>query len=78
MDNVVPFPRASSRQPDNLGHDVRRAILLLDICIDQTAESIDACPPGNIKEELKDRLLKLRTQLDVLRLMARTLFAASD
>jgi hypothetical protein len=78
MDNVVPFPRASSRQPDNLGHDVRRAILLLDMCIDQTAESIDACPPGNMKEELKDRLLKLRTQLDVLRLMARTLFAASD
>ncbi len=78
MHNVVPFPRELSTRPHDLGGNLRRAILLLDISLDQTAQIIDACPLSHTKQDLKNRMLELKTQLDLLRVMARTLVAVSD
>ena len=73
MHNVVKFPRTRRRL--GLEDAVRRAILLLDISILQTATLIANCPTGSRRLELHKELGDLRVKLEDLRGLARNIFA---
>ena len=73
MHNVVEFP--VTRRRSGLEEAVRRAILLLDISILQTANLIANCPTGSRRLELHKELLDLRAKLEDLRGLARNIFA---
>jgi len=75
MHNVVQFPK--TRPGSDLEGDVRRAILLLDVSLLQTASLIANCPAGGRRLELDNELLDLRAKLEYLRGLARSTVAGT-
>jgi hypothetical protein len=76
--NVVQFPKSASKHAVETAHHARRAILLLDLCLQHTRALIENCPPGDNKHKLEHQLQEARMLLDMLRASAETMFPNVD
>jgi hypothetical protein len=74
--NVVQFPKSASKHAVETAHHARRAILLLDLCLQHTCPL--NCRPSDNKYKLEHQLQEARMLLDMLRASAETMFPNID
>jgi hypothetical protein len=78
MPNVVPFPKLPPKHTVEVRHCVRRAVLLLDIALQQTRHVIETCPNSDKRDDLHRNLQELGILLDMVRVSAQTMFPNLD